>query len=75
MPDRDYLHRMVAVPVGSQFMTPANVEDFAEHATERIAPDDALSVCRALARRLAEALRTIDDLREEVAALRPPPLA
>jgi hypothetical protein len=71
MPDHEYLKRMIAVPIGSQFVTPANLEDFAEHVSERVTAQDALSVCGALARRLAEALRTIDDLHDEVAALRP----
>jgi hypothetical protein len=73
MASRDF-NRMVAIPIGAQVLTPANLEGFAEHARERIAPEDALSVCGALARRL-EALRAIEDLREEIAALRLPPLA
>jgi molybdopterin-guanine dinucleotide biosynthesis protein A len=51
-------------------MTPAALEDLAEHMTQRVAPADMPYVGAALARRLAEAMRTIEDLKEENEALR-----
>jgi hypothetical protein len=51
-------------------MTPAALEDLAENMTQRVAPDDMPYVSAALARRLAEAMRTIADLEEENKALR-----
>jgi hypothetical protein len=70
MPDRDWFNRLARTPVGSEFMTPSNLDDLAEHIRERVTVEDALPVCGALARRLAEALRTIEDLREEIANLK-----
>jgi hypothetical protein len=69
MSDRD-LNPFANIPIGAEFRTPANLEDLAEHIKERINPEDALLVCAALARHLAEAIRTVDDLREEIANLK-----
>jgi hypothetical protein len=70
MPDRKKLQRLAAGRIGAEFLTVDNLEDLAEHIRDRVDPNDALPVCAALARHLAEAMRTIDDLRDEVLALK-----
>lgn len=67
---RSWIDRLSAAPLGASFMTPAALEDLAENMTQRVAPDDMPYVSAALARRLAEAMRTIADLEEENKALR-----
>jgi hypothetical protein len=70
MPDREWLQMLTQTPIGAEFRTPSNLEDLADNVRERLSPEDALPVCAALARHLAEALRAINDLREENTALR-----